>query len=335
MSEDSSHEGGKSLLDSLLSGGLIESLLSEPLLSLRVLLDKSWSLLNNFSNWFVLSLLSLLGWALSNGIVDFLVKVFELGNLSGSKAFFPLTELFLESSSIFLFKSVVICFNMTTEDVFLVNLWVEGALGLFLLFNLTSLVGCGFSFLNSVSWESLFVVWNVKTSITGTLESSEDSVTSGGAYKTNIEVGLEWSTVTHLGCHIIDGTVDFGVTLVHISHLLFSKKSAGNKETSCVSSGVVGKTSSKSVLLEFVRVSSGHSSITSEGGIVNRADDSSVGSSYDKSVLLGIVLVLVLENKSSSGEVVSLSFSSSSELGLISLGVSFVLQNLNETHGVI
>jgi hypothetical protein len=56
-----------------------------------------------------------------------------------------------------------------------------------------------------------------------------------------------------------------------------------------------------------------------------------VGNSDDQSVLGGVVLVLVLDTESLSGEVVGLSFSSSSELDLVSLEVGLVLLNGNES----
>lgn len=61
-------------------------------------------------------------------------------------------------------------------------------------------------------------------------------------------------------------------------------------------------------------------------------DDSSVCSSYNESVLLGVVLVLVLLNESSSGIVVSLSLSSSSVLDLISLVICFGFEYFDEGH---
>jgi hypothetical protein len=69
-----------------------------------------------------------------------------------------------------------------------------------------------------------------------------------------------------------------------------------------------------------------------DGSIDNLSNDSSVGSSYNKSVFLGVILVLILLDESSSGVVISLSFSSSSVLDLESLEVSLVLYGLNECH---
>ena len=75
-------------------------------------------------------------------------------------------------------------------------------------------------------------------------------------------------------------------------------------------------------------------SISLDGRIGDLANDSSVGSSYNESVLLGVVLVLVLLNQSSSGVVVSLTLVSSSSWDLESLVISFSLHYLHKCHCV-
>ncbi len=61
-------------------------------------------------------------------------------------------------------------------------------------------------------------------------------------------------------------------------------------------------------------------------------DDLAVGSSYDKSVLLGVVLVLVLLDEAATGIVISLSLITSSAWDLESLVVGLSLHNFNECH---
>ena len=46
------------------------------------------------------------------------------------------------------------------------------------------------------SWESSGVMRNVKSTVTGTLKSTEDSGTSGGSLETNIQEALEWAFLT-------------------------------------------------------------------------------------------------------------------------------------------
>jgi len=85
-------------------------------------------------------------------------------------------------------------------------------------------------------------------------------------------------------------------------------------------------------LTEFEGISSTEDLITLNGGIDNLGNDSSVGGSCNKSVLGGVVFILVLDDESLSGVVVSDSLSSSSVLGLEALEVSLGLLQFNETH---
>ena len=64
------------------------------------------------------------------------------------------------------------------------------------------------------------------------------------------------------------------------------------------------------------------------------ADDLGASSSNNKSIFLGVVLVLSLAYKSSSGIEISLSLSSSLWLDLHSLGISLVFHDLDESHNV-
>jgi len=69
-----------------------------------------------------------------------------------------------------------------------------------------------------------------------------------------------------------------------------------------------------------------------DGLVSDLAEDSGVRFPYNESVLLGVVLVLILLDKSSSGEVVGLSLSSSLVFDLESLEVSLALHNFDEAH---
>lgn len=73
-------------------------------------------------------------------------------------------------------------------------------------------------------------------------------------------------------------------------------------------------------------------SVTLDGGKDNLDDDLCAGSSDTESVFLGLILVLILLNKSSSGLVVGLSLSSSSVLDLESGEVRSCLDGLDECH---
>ena len=69
-----------------------------------------------------------------------------------------------------------------------------------------------------------------------------------------------------------------------------------------------------------------------DGGEDNLGDDSGGGEPDNKSVLGGVVFVLVLLDESLSGEVVGLAGVSPSEFGLVAHEVSFVLDEFDESH---
>ena len=322
-------------LDSSLSFGVGESEVSDPLLALGVLLDESTlSLGDLLADRFLLGSLCSSG-ALSDFSVNLLVEGLEVGSLSLREGFFPLGELSLEGVLVLLLQSVEVALDVSTEDVVSVLLGVVGASSLALLGDgLASLSRDSLLLLKVVAWESLGVVGNVDSAINSTLESTEDSVTGGGSNETNIEEGLEGASflVDALLVHIEEFTVSSLNTLVDVRHAELGEESSGEEETGGVRGGVVCETSSETEFLELEGVSLSEDSISLNGGIDDLDDDSRVGPSHNKSVLLGIVLVLVLLDQSTSGLVVSLSLTSASELDLISGIVGSGLHSLNKTH---
>ena len=60
------------------------------------------------------------------------------------------------------------------------------------------------------------------------------------------------------------------------------------------------------------------------------ADNFSVGNSYDKSIFLGTIFIIILDVKILSLLIVGLSLSSSSEFSLISSEVSFIFDEFDE-----
>jgi hypothetical protein len=322
------------LLDSLFTQLVGDLLLAEPLLSLGVLHDNCWGLLDDLAGGSLLLGGSWASWVLSDGSVGLLVKVGELGGASLLEGILPFAELRFEGSGVVLLKHVVVSLDVLTEDVLLVLLSVEGSLGLLDLFLLAALASDDLSLMDVVSWESLLLVGDVETTVAGTLHGTEHSVSSGGADETDIEESLEWASVAHVALDVEVLSADLLGTLVHISHadLLEGEEATGGEETSAVSSSVVGQTGVDSESSELEGVSRDEGLVTFNGGEVDGADYSSVGSANDESVLLGVVLVLVVDDQSATGEVVGLSLASSAPLGLISLGVCSVLENLHECH---
>ena len=147
---------------------------------------------------------------------------------------------------------------------------------------------------------------------------------------TNIEVSLERSLFLIIDDEVL--SIDGIISLVHISESDLFQKSSSDKETGAVGSGVVGKTSGESVVLKLKRIGRAHNDITVHVRVDNLENKLLVSSSNDKSIFLGVILVLSLENESVSSEVISLSLSSTSRLGLNSGVISSVLDDFYETH---
>ncbi len=269
--------------------------------------------------------------------MDLLVESLEVADLSLGEASLPLGELLLELVLVVLLEEIVVGLDVGTEDVISVLLSVVSTGSLALLSDgLASLTGGDLLLLSVVAWESLGVVGDVNSTINSTLEGTEDSITSGSSNKTNIEESLEGALVlvNTLLIDIEEFTVSFLNTLIEVVETKLGQESSGDEETGGVGGGIVGKTSLETESLELSGVSLSEDLITLDGSVDHLNNDSAVGSSNAESVLLGIVLVLVLLDKSSSGLVVSLSLSSPSELDLISGVVSVTLEDLDETHVV-
>lgn len=221
--------------------------------------------------------------------------------------------------------------NVVTED----SISVLGSLELGLLLLgltscLTSLVDNLLNLGSSITRESLGRVRNVDATISSTLEGTEDSGTSGSSMNTNIEVSLERSLFLIFDDEVL--SIDGIIRLVHSIESDLFQKSSSDKETGAVGSGVVGKTSSESVVLKLKRIGRAHNDITVHVRVDNLENKLLVSSSNDKSIFLGVILVLSLENESVSSEVISLSLSSTSRLGLNSGVISSVLDDFYETH---
>jgi hypothetical protein len=326
-----SHSIGEFLLNSGNSFFSGSSGLGDPLLSLGVLEDLVLAWGDNLSNWLGISGGLLSVWVGNDGLVDLLVDIFAGLGFVGGEALVPLGEEGLVLGWVFLLDGVHVVGNMGTEDSFLMDLSVILGSRFIGIGGLTSLVGNDFDLGLGVTWESLGGVRNVDSSIASTLKGTEDSGTGGGSLDTDIHKSLEWSLFT-FALDEEHFTIDLGVGLVLFSESNLLQESSGEEKTGGVASGVVGKSSGKTVLLELLRISSAENLISSHGGVDNLGDDLSASSSNNKSIFLGVVLVLSLASKSSSSVVVGLTLSSSLWLNLHSLGIGFVLNDLDECH---
>jgi len=261
--------------------------------------------------------------------VNLLVEILEFTSL---ECLLPSGELLVEALGVLTLEHVVVALDMFSKDVSAVLSGVELGLGLLSLDLLTTLTGDNLGLDDVEAGESLVLVGDVETTIGSTLHGTEDTVTGGSADETNIEVSLEWTSILHV---ITDGevrSINLGVSLVHIGETLVSKESTSAQETNAVRGSVVGETALEAVFLELERVSRGHNLVTLESGINDLDYNTAVSATDAETVLLGVVLVLFLEDEALSGIVVGLSLSSPAEFGLVSAGVSFVLQNFDVSH---
>lgn len=180
--------------------------------------------------------------------------------------------------------------------------------------------------------ESRGGVGNVKTTIGGTLKNTEASSTGGGSGHTDIKEDLEGSgtVLNSLGELVLTlNLLNTGVGLVEAELL---ESSSGNKKTNGVGSSPVGKTVLHTVSGKLMSVSGGENNVTLELGRDNLGDNVLVGESHNKSVLGGVVLGLVLGDKSLSGVVVGLTLTSSTERGLEPGVVGRGFGDLGERH---
>lgn len=169
---------------------------ADPLAVLRVGLDEGGLGLDNIADGLG-SGLSGASRVSSNGSVGLGVELLDVFSFGGGQALFPLGELSLEGVSILFLEQVVVGLDVSAQDVVLVLLGLE--LGFLLagglLDLLATLVGDNLGLDDLEAGESLLVMGNMETTISGTLHSTEDTVTSGGADETDIKVSLEGTSV--------------------------------------------------------------------------------------------------------------------------------------------
>jgi len=162
-------------------------LLAEPFLTLGVLPDLCWGFLDFLADGLASSFLSA-GGVLTDSGVNFSPELLHVLDFSGSEALLPIRELSLECTSVLLLELVVVVLDVGTENVVLVALRVK--FGLLFLFDgdlLTTLVGLFFHLDDLEAGEALFGVGDGETTVGGTLHSTEDTVTGGGADETDIK----------------------------------------------------------------------------------------------------------------------------------------------------
>jgi len=257
--------------------------------------------------------------ALVNGpLADAIVNSEPLvSNVVGINAGLDVTrELLFVGTVVLLLLQAHVVGNVTAEDVVLEHLGVALAL----------VLGAD---------EALGAVGNVQTTIGSTLDGSEETSTGGGAAETNIEQGLEGTAESTV--LIETGRVELSAKISvrgpQLVETELAEVTAGKQEANSVSSGVVGGANGHTMAGELMTVGSAENAITLDGREGQLANNIAVGEADDKTVLGAVVLVLVLNNQTLTGVVVRLSLATSTELGLVTLIVSVVLDDLMESHG--
>ena len=259
-------------------------------------------------------------WVSSDGGVDLLEEVLDAADLGGSECLSPLSELSLEGFLLVL-EQIHIFVDVSTQNSVSVGLWeVLPLLGLLILLGSVELSGA---------------MWNMDSTVTGTLQGGEHSVADAVVDHTHIEDGLERSLGVleriGFGRHIVVNTVGLLGTLVDGVELELLEQSSGDEQTGGVSSGVAGLAGGESPLSELGGGGLAQNFVTLGCGVDDLGQDLLVGESDNQSVLWSTILVSVLGNHSLSGLIVGLAFSASSELSLESFIVSSSLLNLYES----
>lgn len=149
-------------------------------------------------------------------------------------------------------------------------------------------------------------VWDVQTTIDGSLEGTEKLGTSSGSLETNVQETLEgsWLSVDILDVVLsTSGFLDSGVDAVQLKLL---EQTSGKQETSGVGGGVVGQTDLDTISWQLVGVGVADAHVTLDASIGDLACDVLVGEADDESVFWSVVLALVLDDQALTGIVVSL-----------------------------
>ena len=163
-------------------------------------------------------------------------------------------------------------------------------------------------------------MWDVETTVGRTLHGAEDTGTSAGAAKTDIEEALEWATGLAVNLGFL-GELVLTVSLLDASEGLVEvellESTAGDKKTSGVGGGPVGQTVGDAVSLELVGVGADEDLVAGDLRGDDLADDVAVGETDNEAVLGRIVLVLGLGDEALTSVVVGLSGSSALVLDLV------------------
>merc|ERR1712121_508516 len=237
------------------------------------------------------------------------IAVHRLNSIGGDSMLHELAELLLVRLFVVFKEALHIFGDMLAKDVFLVDFGVVlFALGV-------------------ESGESPVAVGDVDASVNGALEGAEDLGSGGSTSQADVEVSAEGAvfSVDVLNAKIL--AVGLSLALVNLVQTELGKNSPGYQETRAVGGGVVRQPDLDAVFGEFVRVSGLDNHVSVNTGVRYLTGDVLVRESDNQSVL-----VLILADKTTSGEVIGLSTATALVLDLKPLEVGLVLDNLDESH---
>merc|ERR1719348_2295444 len=153
----------------------------------------------------------------------------------------------------------------------------------------------------------------------------------GGAGQAHVQAGVEGSPVALvLNQEVV--AVNLQLAGVQLVQLVLVQQPPAEQETGAVCGGVVGESDLDSVLGQLRGIGSAHHLITLKVGIGDLTCNVLVGNPDNHAVLGGVILVLVLDDKTFAGIVVGLALAPPPELDLEPLEVSLVLDNLDKDH---
>lgn len=285
-------------------------------LDLLLALGSGDLLLEVFLALSLVSLLILLGKDTLRVLTDLLVhaRVDVLKGLGGEVILQVRSKDLLVTLLIIVSELFHVLSDVTTNNVFLQNLSVE-------LFSLDIVAG-----------EDLGGVRDVETTVRGTLESTKDTGTAGGALQTNVKEDLEGAGAILNGLSDGELTRVLVVTSVGLVKAELLQSTTGDQQTGGVGSGPGGKTVLETIALELVRVGRSENNVAIKLGGDDLAGDVLVGETNHQTVLLGGVFGLVLLYETASLFVVSLTGSTTAERSLVAAGPAGGLLDLVEGH---
>lgn len=246
------------------------------------------------------SILVLLKRVFADGLVGLLVDLLNLTSVD--LVLDVLLELRLVALFIIIGKTLHVLSDVATKDVLAESLGVE------------------LLALNVVTGEAVLGVGDVDTTVRSTLHGTEDTVTGGGADKTNIEESLEGAAGSLVG---LDGLSKLVLTvgLLDTSEVLVEtellESTAGEEQTGGVGGGIVGQPLGDTVTLQLVGVSRGEDLVARDLRVDDLSDDVAVGEADDQAILGRIVLVLGLGDQALTGIVVGLTLTATAVLSLV------------------